>query len=171
MASGASQQFAPGSPRVLVAGATGFAGALAAQLLWRHPGFELAGVGACLWVWWKQIRGRLSLEAACLATLTFVMLGSKVLSAQYLIWLMPMWSLYRLRVTWLLAAAANLIVFPYVVSAQGFGYLPGHTFAVGLPLTFLARDVLIAAGTVAWLRTMLTTTQPAPDHTGVVLTA
>jgi N-acetyl-gamma-glutamyl-phosphate reductase len=38
------QRFAPGSPRVLVAGATGFAGALAAHLLWRHPGFELAGV-------------------------------------------------------------------------------------------------------------------------------
>jgi N-acetyl-gamma-glutamyl-phosphate reductase len=29
---------------VLVAGATGFAGALAAHLLWRHPGFELAAV-------------------------------------------------------------------------------------------------------------------------------
>ena len=41
---GAAQRFAPGSPRVLVAGATGFAGALAADLLWRHPGFELAGV-------------------------------------------------------------------------------------------------------------------------------
>jgi N-acetyl-gamma-glutamyl-phosphate reductase len=40
----ADQHFAPGSPRVLVAGATGFAGALAAQLLWRHPGFELAGL-------------------------------------------------------------------------------------------------------------------------------
>ena len=38
------QRFAEGSPRVLVAGATGFAGALAAQLLWRHPGFELAGI-------------------------------------------------------------------------------------------------------------------------------
>ena len=36
--------FAQGSPRVLVAGATGFAGALAAYLLWRHPGFELTGV-------------------------------------------------------------------------------------------------------------------------------
>ncbi len=35
---------APGAPRVLVAGATGFAGALAAHLLWRHPGFELIGV-------------------------------------------------------------------------------------------------------------------------------
>ncbi len=33
-----------GGPRVLVAGATGFAGALAAHLLWRHPGFQLAGV-------------------------------------------------------------------------------------------------------------------------------
>lgn len=38
------QIFASGSPRVLVAGATGFAGALAAHLLWRHPRFELAAV-------------------------------------------------------------------------------------------------------------------------------
>jgi N-acetyl-gamma-glutamyl-phosphate reductase len=38
------QSFAAGSPRVLVAGATGFAGALAAQLLWRHPRFELVAV-------------------------------------------------------------------------------------------------------------------------------
>ena len=80
------------------------------------------------------------------------MLASKVLSVQYLMWLMPMWALYRLRVTWLLAAAANLVVFPYVASPKDFGYLPGHTFAVGLTLTFFARDVLIAAGTVAWLR-------------------
>ncbi len=38
------QRFAPNSPRVLVAGATGFAGALAAHLLWRHPRFELVAV-------------------------------------------------------------------------------------------------------------------------------
>jgi N-acetyl-gamma-glutamyl-phosphate reductase len=41
---GSAQRFEQGSPRVLVAGATGFAGALAAQLLWRHPGFELAAL-------------------------------------------------------------------------------------------------------------------------------
>ena len=40
----AAQVFAPGSPRVIVAGATGFAGALAAHLLWRHPRFELVAV-------------------------------------------------------------------------------------------------------------------------------
>ncbi len=39
-----AQKFAPDSPRVLVAGATGFAGALAAHLLWRHPRFELAAL-------------------------------------------------------------------------------------------------------------------------------
>jgi N-acetyl-gamma-glutamyl-phosphate reductase len=39
-----AQPGAGSSPRVIVAGATGFAGALAAQLLWRHPGFELVAV-------------------------------------------------------------------------------------------------------------------------------
>ena len=39
-----AQVFAAGSPRVLVAGATGFAGALAAYLLWRHPRLQLVGV-------------------------------------------------------------------------------------------------------------------------------
>lgn len=40
----AEQRYASGSPRVLVAGATGFAGALAADLLWRHPRFQLTAV-------------------------------------------------------------------------------------------------------------------------------
>ena len=40
----AEQAFAAGAPRVIVAGATGFAGALAAHLLWRHPGFRLVAV-------------------------------------------------------------------------------------------------------------------------------
>ena len=40
------QAHEPGAPRVLVAGATGFAGALAAQLLWHHPHFELAAITA-----------------------------------------------------------------------------------------------------------------------------
>jgi N-acetyl-gamma-glutamyl-phosphate reductase len=44
VASIAAQTSAPGAPRVIVAGATGFAGALAAQLLWRHPDFELTAV-------------------------------------------------------------------------------------------------------------------------------
>ena len=115
-------------------------------------GIELLGVGACVWTWWQQLRGRLSLEAACLATLTFVVLGGKVVSVQYLMWLMPFWALYRLRLSWLLASAANVVVFPYSVTATQFGYIPTHPFSVSLTLAFFARDVLVAAGTVAWLR-------------------
>jgi N-acetyl-gamma-glutamyl-phosphate reductase len=44
VASPSTQTVAAGAKRVIVAGATGFAGALAAQLLWRHPGFELVAV-------------------------------------------------------------------------------------------------------------------------------
>jgi N-acetyl-gamma-glutamyl-phosphate reductase len=44
VASETAQPHAEGAPRVLVAGATGFAGALAAHLLWRHPDFELTAV-------------------------------------------------------------------------------------------------------------------------------
>jgi N-acetyl-gamma-glutamyl-phosphate reductase len=40
----ANEDAAGGQPRVIVAGATGFAGALAAYLLWRHPRFELVAV-------------------------------------------------------------------------------------------------------------------------------
>ncbi len=35
-----------GGPKVLVAGASGFAGALAARLVWRHPGLELAVISS-----------------------------------------------------------------------------------------------------------------------------
>jgi hypothetical protein len=115
---------------------------------------ELGAITGCVWTWWAQARGRLSMQAACLATLTFVVLGSKVLSVQYLIWLMPLWALYRLRVSWLLASAANLVVFPYAAAATSFGYIPTHSFAVSLTLAFLARDLLIAAGTWTWLRTV-----------------
>ncbi len=118
-------------------------------------GVELAGVVACAWTWREQARGRIPMEAACLATLTFVMLGSKVLSVQYLMWLMPLWALYRLRVTWLLASVANLMIFPYAAAREHFGYVPSHAFAVSLTLTFFARDVLVAVGTGVWLHAMV----------------
>ena len=44
MASVPTQRSAANAPRLIVAGATGFTGALAAHLLWRHPQFELVAV-------------------------------------------------------------------------------------------------------------------------------
>ncbi len=113
----------------------------------------LAALG-CLWIWRAQLRDRLPLEAVFLATLSLVVLGGKVLSAQYLIWLMPLWALYRVKPIWLLASLANVVVFPYEVSAQSVTLLPTHVFDVTLTLMFLTRDVLIAWGTWTWLRSV-----------------
>jgi N-acetyl-gamma-glutamyl-phosphate reductase len=44
VASVGGQASTANAPRMIVAGATGFTGALAAQLLWRHPDFELVAV-------------------------------------------------------------------------------------------------------------------------------
>jgi hypothetical protein len=122
---------------------------------------EGAAVAGCVGVWWTQVRGRLPFEAACLATLTLGVLGSKVLSAQYVVWLMPLWALYRFRPQWLLAALANIVVFPYEISGRGFGLVPTHAFYGSLTLVFLVRDVLIAWGTWAWLRSELVERPPS----------
>jgi hypothetical protein len=115
---------------------------------------EVLAVLGCLWIWRAQLRDRLPMEAVFLATLSLVVLGGKVLSAQYLMWLMPLWALYRMKPVWLLAALANVVVFPYEVSAQSVTLLPTHVFDVTLTLMFLTRDLLIAWGTWTWLRSV-----------------
>jgi hypothetical protein len=116
---------------------------------------ELLAVAGCLWVWRAQLRDRLPVEAACLAGLSLAVLGSKVVSAQYFIWLMPLWALYPIRRSWLVAALINVVLVPYTVSVQGYGYLPSYPFAVSGTLVLLARDLILAFGTGMWLRSVL----------------
>jgi len=78
VASSSPQPISAGAPRVIVAGATGFAGALAAHLLWRHPGFELAAVtgrsevGRSLQEVYPRYRVPLTIEELDVASLTDV---------------------------------------------------------------------------------------------------
>ena len=117
-----------------------------------------AGLG-CLGAWWAQARSKISFDAVCLVTLTVAILGSKVGSAQYLIWLMPLWALYSVRREWLLASLVNLAAFPY--STSGGLVMPTHAFYDSNVLLLLVRNVLVAWGTWTWLRTR--TPSEAPD--------
>lgn len=56
---------------------------------WLKPLSSLALVGGCCWVYWRQARGQLSLAQATLACLCMVVVTSKLLSAQYLLWVLP----------------------------------------------------------------------------------
>ncbi|HZU78362.1 MAG TPA: glycosyltransferase family 87 protein [Acidimicrobiales bacterium] len=125
-----------------------------------------AGLG-CVAVWWRQSRGRLSLEASALATFTLVVLGSKVLSVQYLVWLMPLWALYRVRASWLAACALNSAIFPFTVSASTFGYLTVEGYVRWLVGAYLIRDVILVAGSVRWFREPA----PAPPASSADITA
>ncbi len=110
----------------------------------------IAAVIGCIALWRVQIRGRLPMEAVCLVTLTLAVVGGKVLSVQYLIWLMPLWALYRVRASWVGACVINLAIFPYAAAAERVGH-PNHALAVTITLAFLTRDVLVAVGTATWL--------------------
>lgn len=53
------------------------------------PLSALALMGGCLWVYWRQLRGRLSAGRAFAAVLCVVLVTNKLFSPQYLIWVLP----------------------------------------------------------------------------------
>lgn len=53
------------------------------------PLSAVALAGGCLWVYWRQARGRLSVGRAFLACLCVVLVTNKIFSPQYLIWVLP----------------------------------------------------------------------------------
>ncbi|MFI5282378.1 MAG: hypothetical protein ACHQ0J_04530 [Candidatus Dormibacterales bacterium] len=104
-------------------------------------GWTLAGAG--LW------RGRIEVGRAWIATLCVVLLSGKVLSAQYLIWLMPLIALVDgLDLVWLLVALSTTLVFPILfdhvtVQAGGILVYPGLLLA-----TIAARNGLLLFATL-----------------------
>lgn len=54
------------------------------------PLSALALAGGCLWVYWRQARGQLSVERAFLACICVVLVTNKIFSPQYLIWVLPL---------------------------------------------------------------------------------
>lgn len=64
-----------------------YAGTLDAAL---KPLSVVALAGGCLWVYWRQARGQLSVERAFLACVCVVLVTNKIFSPQYLIWVLPL---------------------------------------------------------------------------------
>jgi hypothetical protein len=53
------------------------------------PASALALIAGCLWVYWRQARGTLTVGQAFLACLGIVLVTNKIFSPQYLIWIIP----------------------------------------------------------------------------------
>lgn len=113
----------------------------------------VAELACLLAVWVLAWRGRLSIPAVALAVLTVAILGDRVFSAQYLIWLAPLWAIWPLRAGWVAAAALTTMVFP-LSWALAFSLLPSLGVHAG-PYPVLAfaavRNAVLIWASVAWL--------------------
>jgi hypothetical protein len=102
---------------------------------------------AALGVLVLAIRGDLDVAMTSLALLTLLILASKVFSAQYLIWIIPLWARYRWRWQWLVAAGLTTLGYPVsFLLAHHYG---GGWLAVALWIDF-CRDLMLLWGTAVW---------------------
>jgi hypothetical protein len=105
-------------------------------------------------IYWAQWQGRLDPLAALLLALSVLILGSKVFSVQYLIWLVPLWAWYPVSRGWSLAALFNTFGYPLMYSLwAGSPSLLGGWLVASLAmrnLLLLAAAANFARG--AWIR-------------------
>jgi len=124
----------------------------------------LALVAGCLSIYWRQVRGRAGFGPALVASLLVVICTSRVLSPQYLIWVLPLLALLERghRWRWLAVCALTTAVFP-------FGYELSALHGAGTPASYpepflaliAARNAVLVASTVGLLRS-LPAVEPEP---------
>jgi hypothetical protein len=78
---------------------------------------SVALVLGLLWVYWRTARGALKLPQAILAALCVTLVASKVLSAQYLLWILPFVAVvYELDLLWLAICVLTTLEYPILAS-------------------------------------------------------
>lgn len=118
----------------------------------------VAAVAAGALAWRGAAQGQMTVDEVALVAITALLLGSSVFSAQYLIWLIPLWAYYRGRWQWFAAAVLTTAGYPFLYLLMSRPVI-GHHIAVperypvlvATATVFLARDLLIAWGTLSWL--------------------
>jgi hypothetical protein len=108
-----------------------------------------------LWAWWSQAAGRLPFARAFAVCLLVVICTGRVLSPQYLIWVLPLVAILEggYDPLWLLICLLTTLVFP-------FAYLQVHPVGSGPPASFpplllgliALRNAALAVATVRFLR-------------------
>ena len=121
---------------------------------------DVALAAGLLWVWWRQSTGRLDVTRAFAATLLVVVCTGRVLSPQYVIWVLPFIAIvYRdYDPLWLAICVLTTLVFP-------FAYAQVHPVGSGPPASYPAfllglialRNAALVVATVRFLATSSTT--------------
>ena len=113
-------------------------------------------VGGSLLVYWRTLQGKLSLGQAFLAAIGVILVCNKVLSPQYLIWILPLVAyVMGLDLLWLVIALLTSLIYPFLY--HFFYHLANETahpillWAIAIRNTFLIIAVIRAVqGKPAW---------------------
>lgn len=79
------------------------------------PLSAIALVAGCLFVYWRQMRGRLGVGQAMLACLCAVLVTNKIFSPQYVIWVLPIVAAVEgFSLIWVIIGALTTLNFPII---------------------------------------------------------
>ncbi|MGH7687163.1 MAG: glycosyltransferase 87 family protein [Candidatus Dormibacteria bacterium] len=106
-----------------------------------------------MWVYWRQVRGDLTVAQAATAAVLVLLCGSKVLSSQYLLWLAPLLATAAgFQFRWLAVFLLTALIFPgfFEVGVRPMGAT--FSYAPYVVAGLVARNVLLVALTVLYIR-------------------
>jgi Glycosyltransferase family 87 len=121
------------------------------------PLSAVALAGGCLYIYWRQLRGRLDVGHALVACLCVVLVANKIFSPQYLIWVLPLVAVVDgVDWYWLLIGALTTVIYPFLYFdhshinqvAADWRFLPVVTLRNALLLVVTVRAIRGVRGTL-----------------------
>jgi Glycosyltransferase family 87 len=130
------------------------------------PLSALALVGGCLWVYWRQARGHLSIGQAFLACLCAVVVTNKIFSPQYLIWLLPIAATVDgFSLVWIAICLLTTLDFPILYGMRNPIWTVTYSWQF-MPVVTLRNALLVYATLRAILRPQQRGTTPTDAAAG-----
>lgn len=133
------------------------------------PLSALALVAGCLWTYWRQAWGRLTIGQAFIACLCAVIVTNKIFSPQYLIWIVPFVAAVEgFDLVWVIICALTTTIYPYLYGVRN----PISTVTFGwdfMPAVALRNLLLLFVTIRALTRPAMRAVQseePAKGRTG-----
>jgi hypothetical protein len=103
-------------------------------------------VAGCIWVYWRQVSGKLGFGQAFLACLCVLVATNKVLSPQYFIWLIPIVvAMDSFDSLWLVICSLTLVEYPLILPLRH--HLSQETYYTMVEFILIVRNGLLVLAT------------------------
>jgi len=126
---------------------------------------DLALLGGCLLVYWRQLNRRIEFGRALTLCVLVVICTNRVLSPQYLIWALPLIAIMEgeYDLVWLAVCALTTLIFPFAYDSTGLRGQPMPAeYPVYFPALIAVRNALLIVATARFATRPARLHAPAP---------